>query len=44
MELRSSAFENYVVFFRDHQGQLQVVNIVEGHRDIPEMFSSTQPE
>jgi toxin ParE1/3/4 len=43
-ELRSSAFESYVIFFRYHQDAFQVVNIIEGHRDLPGYFSTTKPE
>jgi plasmid stabilization system protein ParE len=43
-DLRSSAFESYVIFFRYHQDAFQVVNIIEGHRDLPGYFSTTKPE
>lgn len=42
--LRSSAFEAYVIFFRYHEDRFEVVNILEGHRDIPEYFSETKTE
>ncbi len=43
-DIRSTAFESYVIFFRYHQGDFQVVNIIEGHRDLPGYFSATKPE
>jgi toxin ParE1/3/4 len=42
--LRCSAFEGYVIFFRYQQDRFEVVNILEGHRDIPEYFSETKAE
>jgi toxin ParE1/3/4 len=42
--LRSSAFEGYVIFFRYQEDRFEVVNILEGHRDIPEYFSETKTE
>ena len=36
--IRSSAFKGYVVFFRYRDQQLEVVNILEGHRDIDGYF------
>ena len=38
-EIRSSAFGNYVIFFRYGDDTLEVVNILEGHRDIDAFFS-----
>jgi plasmid stabilization system protein ParE len=38
-EVRSSAFEAYVVFFRYRGDHFEVVNIIEGHRDMPGYFS-----
>jgi len=38
-ELRSSALGNYVIFFRYRDDMLEVVNILEGHRDINALFS-----
>jgi toxin ParE1/3/4 len=32
-ELRSSAFHGYVIFYRNADDVLEVVNILEGHRD-----------
>ena len=40
--LRSIAFENYVIFFQYQEDRFEVVNILEGHRDIPEYFSATE--
>ena len=42
--LRSSVFEVYVILFQYHEDRLEVVNILEGHRDIPELFSQAKPE
>ncbi len=38
-ELRSIAFEDYVLFMRYRNDRLEVVNIIEGHRDMPGYFS-----
>lgn len=37
-DIRSFAFRNYIIFFRYTATAFQVVNIVEGHRDIPALF------
>lgn len=37
-DIRSFAFKNYVIFFRYTEATFQVVNIIEGHRDIPALF------
>lgn len=42
--LRSIAFENYLIFFQYTRDRLEVVNIIEGHRDVPQYFSLTKPE
>jgi toxin ParE1/3/4 len=42
--LRSSTFEGYVIFFRYQEDRFEVVNIIEGHRDIPKYFSETETE
>jgi len=39
-DIRSSAFGNYVIFFRY---TLEVVNILEGHRDTDAFFSKEDP-
>lgn len=39
-ELRSLAFGNYVLFFRYRESWLEIVNILEGHRDFDARFSS----
>ena len=41
--LRSATFEGYVIFFRYEGERFEVVNIVEGHRDMPEYFSAANP-
>ncbi len=44
-DLRSSALGNYVIFFRYRDDMLEVVNILEGHRDIDAFFSEgARPE
>ena len=42
--LRSSVFEGYVIFFRYSDDRFEVVSILEGHRDIPAVFSPVNPE
>jgi toxin ParE1/3/4 len=37
-DTRSFAFKNYVIFFRYEGDTLEVVNILEGHRDIVTHF------
>jgi toxin ParE1/3/4 len=36
--LRSSVFKSYVIFYRYVEDRLEVVNILEGHRDIDAYF------
>jgi plasmid stabilization system protein ParE len=43
-DMRSSYFEGYVIFFRYHRARFEVVNIIEGHRDMLGYFSETKPE
>lgn len=43
-DLRSAVFESYVIFFRYAEDRLEIINILEGHRDIPEYFSTANPE
>jgi plasmid stabilization system protein ParE len=38
--IRSIAYRNYVIFFRYSDGRLEVVDILEGHRDIAAFFDS----
>ena len=38
--MRSEPFGNYVIFFRYVDNNLEVVNILEGHRDIAKYFPS----
>ncbi|MER2510754.1 MAG: type II toxin-antitoxin system RelE/ParE family toxin [Amaricoccus sp.] len=38
-DLRSFPFGNYVIFFRYRDDVLEVVNVLEGHRDIDAFFS-----
>lgn len=39
-DIRSMAFKGYVIFFRYVGDHFEVVNIIEGHRDVDELFSS----
>jgi toxin ParE1/3/4 len=39
-ETRSSAYKNHVIFFRYDGDILEVVNVLEGHRDFEAFFSS----
>jgi len=43
-DLRSSSFENYVILFRYNAKRFEVINIIEGDRDLPGYFSSAKPE
>ncbi len=38
-DIRSAAHKGYVIFFRYIEDRLEVVNILEGHRDIDAHFS-----
>ncbi len=40
-EIRSVAHKGYVIFFRYVEDRLEVVNILEGHRDIDSHFSES---
>jgi plasmid stabilization system protein ParE len=42
-DLRSHPHKSYVIFFRYAGAVLEIVNIVEGHRDIPTLFSKDEP-
>ena len=42
-EIRSIAYKGYVIFFRYGEDRLEVVDILEGHRDLEAHFSE-QPE
>jgi len=44
VDLRSAAFEDYVIFFRYAEDRFEVVNIVEGHRYMIGYFSTAVPE
>lgn len=39
-DIRSTAFKGYVIFFRYVGDHFEVVNIIEGHRDIDALLSS----
>ncbi|GLK80566.1 type II toxin-antitoxin system RelE/ParE family toxin [Methylopila turkensis] len=36
--LRSVTFKSYVIFFRYHRAEIEVVNVLHGHRDIEAFF------
>jgi plasmid stabilization system protein ParE len=38
-DIRSVAFRGYVIFFRYEDNRFEVVNVLEGHRDIPGYFN-----
>lgn len=37
-DLRSHPYKSYVIFFRYVADVLEIVNVIEGHRDIPALF------
>jgi toxin ParE1/3/4 len=39
-EMRSFAFKSYVIFFRYEGDAFEVVNVLEGHRDIEAFFGA----
>lgn len=43
-DLRSHTYKSYVIFFRYVGNVLEVVNVIEGHRDIPALFPRGEPE
>lgn len=43
-DMRSYAFGNYVIFFRHAGDLLEVVNILEGHRDIEAFFGEDEAQ
>jgi plasmid stabilization system protein ParE len=44
LDIRSSAFKGYVIFFRYRDGRFEVVNILEGHRDVDGHFDPNRPD
>jgi plasmid stabilization system protein ParE len=40
-DIRSAAFRGYVIFFRCDAETFEVVNVLEGHRDIDSYFEDT---
>jgi plasmid stabilization system protein ParE len=42
-DIRSSTFRSYVIFFRYRDDALEVVNVLEGHRDIASFCSEDEP-
>ena len=43
-DIRSSIYKGYIIFFRYHEDALEVVNILEGHRDSETFFSEDHSE
>ncbi|TPE47896.1 type II toxin-antitoxin system RelE/ParE family toxin [Amaricoccus solimangrovi] len=43
-DIRSSAYGSYVIFFRYRDEALEIVNVLEGHRDIESMFGQPPPD
>jgi len=41
--LRSFPVGNYVIFYRATQGGIEVVRVLSGFRDIPNVFSENRP-
>jgi toxin ParE1/3/4 len=41
-DIRSFPHKGYVIFFRYVDGRFEVVNIIQGHRDIDAMFQDDQ--
>ncbi len=41
-DLRSVPYKNYVIFFRYVEDRFEVVNILEGHRDIIDYFEDEE--
>lgn len=37
-EIRSHAFGNYIIFFRYGKNRIEIISIIEGHRDIETIF------
>jgi toxin ParE1/3/4 len=40
--LRSHPYRSYVIFFRCVEDTLEIVNVIEGHRDIPALFGKDE--
>lgn len=38
VDIRSAAFRDYVIVFRYRERLFEVLNVIEGHRDIPARF------
>ena len=41
-DIRSFAFKGYVIFFRYYPDALEIVNVLEGHRDIITYFAEDE--
>jgi plasmid stabilization system protein ParE len=42
-DLRSHPYKSYVILFRYVGTVLEIVNLIEGHRDIPALFGQDEP-
>ena len=42
-DLRSHPYKAYVIFFRYVGDVLEIVNVIEGHRDFPALFPRDKP-
>lgn len=42
-DIRSSAYGSYVIFFRYRDNMLEIVKVLEGHRDIEAVFGNEPP-
>ncbi len=43
--IRSSSFKGYLIFFRYAEDSLEIVNVIEGHRDLARLFDdSDEPD
>lgn len=42
-DIRSSPYKGYVIFFRYRGDAIEIVNVVEGHRDIEAHFEARPP-
>jgi plasmid stabilization system protein ParE len=41
-DIRSFPFKGYVIFFRYHAERFEIVNILEGHRDVEGFFTDKE--
>jgi toxin ParE1/3/4 len=41
-DLRSHAYKSYIIFFRYVADVLEIVHVIEGHRDMPTLFGGEE--